>query len=84
LRGGAATPIVQLNSIFSAKMDPRENPEKNPVMMHPASSGQALLYDQPQFSNPRTTSSYTVCMRESSLFQLLFPLAIVTYPIFGR
>jgi hypothetical protein len=27
--GGAATPAVQLNSIFSAKMDPRENPEKN-------------------------------------------------------
>jgi hypothetical protein len=28
--GGAATPAVQLNSIFSAKTDPRENPEKNP------------------------------------------------------
>jgi hypothetical protein len=28
--GGATTPSVQLNSIFSAKMDPRENPEKNP------------------------------------------------------
>jgi hypothetical protein len=27
---GAATPAVQLNSIFSAKTDPRENPEKNP------------------------------------------------------
>ena len=26
--GGAATPAVQLNSIFSAKTDPRENPEK--------------------------------------------------------
>ena len=32
LRGGGvpATPTVQLNSIFSAKTDPRENPEKNP------------------------------------------------------
>ena len=29
--GGAATPAVQLNSIFSAKTDPRENPEKNPA-----------------------------------------------------
>jgi hypothetical protein len=29
--GGAATPAVQLNSIFSAKTDPRENPEKTPV-----------------------------------------------------
>jgi hypothetical protein len=29
-RGGAGTPTVQLNSIFSAKTDPRENPEKNP------------------------------------------------------
>jgi hypothetical protein len=28
---GAARPAVQLNSIFSAKMDPRENPEKNPA-----------------------------------------------------
>ena len=28
--GGAATPAVQLNSIFSAKTDPRENPEKTP------------------------------------------------------
>jgi hypothetical protein len=28
--GGAATPAVQLNSIFSAKTDPSENPEKNP------------------------------------------------------
>jgi hypothetical protein len=27
--GVAATPAVQLNSIFSAKTDPRENPEKN-------------------------------------------------------
>jgi hypothetical protein len=27
--GGAATPAVQLNSIFSAKTDPRENPGKN-------------------------------------------------------
>jgi hypothetical protein len=27
---GAATPAVQLNSIFSAKTDPRENPVKNP------------------------------------------------------
>jgi hypothetical protein len=30
--GGAATPAVQLNSIFSAKTDPRENPEKKPVI----------------------------------------------------
>jgi hypothetical protein len=30
--GGATTPAVQLNSIFSAKTDPRENPEKNPAM----------------------------------------------------
>jgi hypothetical protein len=28
--GGATTPAVQLNSIFSEKTDPRENPEKNP------------------------------------------------------
>jgi hypothetical protein len=28
--GVPATPTVQLNSIFSAKTDPRENPEKNP------------------------------------------------------
>ena len=28
--GGATTPAVQLNSIFSAKTDPRENPEKKP------------------------------------------------------
>ena len=28
--GGAATPTVQLNSIFSAKTDPGENPGKNP------------------------------------------------------
>jgi hypothetical protein len=27
--GGATTPAVKLNSIFFAKMDPRENPEKN-------------------------------------------------------
>ena len=49
------------------------------VMMHPASVvGQALFYDQPWFSYPRTTSSY-ICMRENRLFQLLIPLAIVTY-----
>jgi hypothetical protein len=29
--GGATTPAVQLNSIFSAKTDPRESPEKTPV-----------------------------------------------------
>jgi hypothetical protein len=28
--GVPATPTVQLNSIFSAKTDPRENPGKNP------------------------------------------------------
>jgi hypothetical protein len=28
--GVPATPTVQLNSFFSAKTDPRENPEKNP------------------------------------------------------
>jgi hypothetical protein len=26
-------PTVQLNSIFSAKTDPRENPEKNPAFI---------------------------------------------------
>jgi hypothetical protein len=29
--GGAATPAVQLNPIFSARTDPRENPEKKPA-----------------------------------------------------
>jgi hypothetical protein len=31
--GSAATPAVQLNSIFSAKTDPRENPGKNPEVV---------------------------------------------------
>ena len=49
------------------------------VMMYPASVvGQALFYDQLWFSNPRTTSSY-ICIRENRLFQLLIPVALVTY-----
>jgi hypothetical protein len=49
------------------------------VIMHPASVvGQTLFYDQPWFSNPRTTLGY-ICMRENRLFQLLSGLAIVTY-----
>jgi hypothetical protein len=49
------------------------------VMMHPASVvGQALFYDQPWLSNPRTTSSF-ICIRENGLLQILIPHAIVTY-----
>jgi hypothetical protein len=36
---GAATQADQLNSIFSAKTDPRENPEKNPVDYYLVPSG---------------------------------------------
>jgi hypothetical protein len=40
--GGAATPTVQLNSIFSAKTDPRENPGKKPWQAR--SNGANMLF----------------------------------------
>jgi hypothetical protein len=45
-RGGATTTAVQLNSIFSAKTDPRENPEKTLINTVPYYTilQQAILY----------------------------------------
>jgi hypothetical protein len=43
--GGAATTAVQLNSILSAKTDPRENPEKNPEIAIGNNSNSELQFD---------------------------------------
>jgi hypothetical protein len=45
-----------------------------------ASSGPALFYNRPWFCNPLVLHQ-VICMRESRLFQLLFPLAIVWFRI---
>jgi hypothetical protein len=48
-RGGATTTAVQLNSIFSAKTDPRENPEKNPdqyrTILHHTTASHIIYYN---------------------------------------
>jgi hypothetical protein len=71
--------MTSWTTLFSKEIDMLGSLSGVQVMMHIASVvGQSLLYDQPWFSNPRTTSSY-ICTRENRLFQLLIPLAIVTY-----
>jgi hypothetical protein len=68
------------NFVLEKKIDMLGSLSLSGVHSDDASSvvGQALFYDQPWFSNPRTTSSH-ICMRENRLFQLLIPLVIVTY-----